>query len=515
MDDFITGTTMLFTDPMGVLIFVVGLVGGLIFGAVPGLSLLTLAAILLPFTAWLSSEHAIMLYGVIYVSGVYGGAITAILFNIPGSVENAPTAFDGYPMTKNGQAGKAIGFAVTCSATGGTLSAILMMMATAPIAEFAVSTFGPVEVFALIFFGLSVVVGVGTRSLAKGWLSLLLGLFLGTIGGDPVSAVPRFSFGTLYLLGGISFIPLILGFFAVTEVFVQGRQLVHGTHTPPKVSVEYPTFSEFWALKWAVVRSTIIGWLAGILPGIGATLAAFVSYNEAVRWSKHPERFGHGEPEGVVAPETANNAATGAAMIPLLALGLPGGALTAMMIGVFNVHDMDIGPLIMVEAHDLVWILFASMFWASLAILFLGVVESKGIVHLLRIPFPVLGPGILLFSTIGAYALRSSIIDVYTMFIAGIVGYFLRRWDYSIPAVIMGVILGQIVRTPSPRRSPCSTIISWPSSANPSPRPSSASPCSLSSSTCSATAALTWPPMARSAMTRRPAPAVEAPRHLR
>ena len=163
-----------------------------------------------------------------------------------------------------------------------------------------------------------------------------------------------------------------------------------------------------------------------------------------MRWSKHPERFGKGEPEGVVAPETANNAATGAAMIPLLALGLPGGALTAIMIGVFNLHDMDIGPLIMVEAHDLVWVLFASMFWASLAILFLGIIEAKGIVHLLRIPFPILAPAILIFSTIGAYALRANILDVYTMFGAGIAGFFMRRGDYSIPAVVMGVILGQI-----------------------------------------------------------------------
>ncbi len=196
--------------------------------------------------------------------------------------------------------------------------------------------------------------------------------------------------------------------------------------------------------KWAVVRSTVIGWFSGILPGVGATLAAFLSYNEAVRWSKHPERFGTGEAEGVVAPETANNAATGAAMIPLLALSLPGGALTAMMIGVFNLHDMEVGPLIMIEAPELVWILFASMFWASLAILVLGMVESKGIVHLLRIPFTMLAPGILLFSTIGAYALRGNIFDVYTMFIAGIAGYFLRRSDYSVPAIVMGVILGQI-----------------------------------------------------------------------
>ena len=444
MDNFITGTVLLFTDPTGIAIFIFGLFGGLVFGAIPGLSLLTLAAVLLPFSAWLTAEHAIMLYGVIYVSGVYGGAITAILFNIPGSVENAPTAFDGYPMTRKGQAGKAIGFAVTCSAIGGTVSAVLMMIATEPIADFAIRTFGPVEVFAVVFFGLTVVAGIGTRSLAKGWLSLLLGLFLGLIGGDPVSAVPRFTMGSLYLTGGLNFVPLILGFFAVTEVFVQGQRMATGTHVPSKVSVAYPSFKEFWGLRVAVLRSTVIGWFCGLLPGIGATLAAFVSYNEAVRWSKHPETFGKGDPEGVVAPETANNAATGAAMIPLLALGLPGGALTAIMIGVFNLHDMDIGPLIMVEAHDLVWVLFASMFWASLAILFLGIIEAKGIVHLLRIPFPILAPAILIFSTIGAYALRANILDVYTMFGAGVAGFFMRRSDYSIPAVVMGVILGQI-----------------------------------------------------------------------
>ena len=444
MSDFLTGTILLFTDPMGIAVFVGGLIGGLLFGAIPGLSLLTLAAVLMPFSAWLSPEHAIMLYGVIYVSGVYGGAITAILFNIPGSVENAPTAFDGYPMTRNGQAGKAIGYAVTCSAIGGTISAILMMMATAPIADFALSTFGPIEVFAVIFFGLTVVAGVGTGSLAKGWLSLLFGLFLGTVGQDPVGATPRFTFGSLYLSGGISFVPLILGFFAVAEVFVQGQRVASGTHTASKVAVAYPTLSEFWALKIAVARSAIIGWFSGLLPGVGATLAAFISYNEAVRWSKTPEKFGKGEPEGVVAAETANNAATGAAMIPLLALGLPGGALTAIMIGVFNMHEMEIGPLIMIEAHDLVWVLFAAIFWASLAILILGVVETKGIVHLLRIPFPIIAPCILIFATIGTYALRASIVDVYVMFAAGIIGFVMRKTDYSIPAVVMGVILGQI-----------------------------------------------------------------------
>jgi len=444
VENFLTGTTLLFSSGTGIAIFIGGLIGGLVFGAIPGLNSLTLAAVLLPFTAWMPAEYAIMLYGVIYVSGVYGGAITAILFNIPGSVENAPTAFDGYPMTRKGEPSRAIGFAVTCSAIGGTLSAILMMVATEPVADFAVSTFGPVEITALIFFGLTVVAGVGSKSLAKGWLSLAIGLLIGTVGADPVSAIPRYTFGSLYLTGGIGFIPLILGLFAVSEVLLQGQRLVGGTYQTPKFSVKFPAFREFWVMRWVVVRSTVIGWFSGVLPGVGATLAAFLSYNEAVRWSKNPDKFGSGTPEGVVAPETANNAATGAAMIPLLALGLPGGALTAMMIGVFNVHDMEVGPMIMIEAHDLVWILFASMFWASLAILLLGIVEAKGIVHLLRIPFSMLAPAILVFSTIGAYALRNNIFDVYTMFIAGIAGYFLRRSDYSIPAIVMGVILGQI-----------------------------------------------------------------------
>ncbi len=444
MENFINGTVTLFSDPIGILIFFLGLVGGLVFGAVPGLSLLTLASILLPFTAWMSSTHAIMLFGVIYCSGVYGGAVTAILFNIPGSVENAPTAFDGYPMTRKGQAGKAIGFAVTCSAVGGTLAAVIMMVATEPVAEFAIRVFGPPEIFALVLFALTVVTGIGTRSLAKGWLSVLIGIFIGAIGVDPMGGIPRFTFGTLYLSGGIHFVPLILGFFAVAEVFVQGHRIAAGTYVASKVSVTYPSLAEFWGMRIAVLRSSVIGFFAGILPGVGATLAAFLSYSEAVRWSKHPERFGHGEPEGVVASETANNAATGAAMIPLLALGLPGGALTAIMIGAFNLHDMDVGPLLMVEAHDLVWVLFVSMFWASLAILLLGVVEAKGIVHLLRIPFNILSPVILIFSTIGAYALRNNIVDVYSMFVAGMVGYFMRRSDYSIPAVVLGVILGQI-----------------------------------------------------------------------
>jgi putative tricarboxylic transport membrane protein len=444
MTDFIYGFTHVFLDPVAVMVFIAGMVGGLLFGAIPGLSAVTLATVLLPFTGYLSASNAIMLLAVIYVSGIYGGAVTAILFNIPGSAENAPTAFDGYPMTQKGQSGRAIGAAVICSALGGIGSCILMMTATAPLANWAIRAFGPPELFSLIFLGLSVAASVGADTVWKGWLSVLFGLLLSTVGTDPISGFPRFDFGISYLAAGINFVPLILGFFAVSEVFVQGHRIAVGLRIPPKVGIEFPKFAEFWRLRIAVVRSMLIGFFAGILPGIGAVLASFLSYGEAVRWSKHPERFGKGELEGVVASETANNAATGAAMIPLLALGLPGGALTAVMVGAFQIHGMEPGPLVLITSKDLVWIVFVAMFFANVGIFALGYLETKTVVHLLRVPFGLLAPMILIIATIGAYALRNLVLDVWVMFVAGIVGYLMRRSGYSMAGIVLGVILGEL-----------------------------------------------------------------------
>jgi putative tricarboxylic transport membrane protein len=443
-DNFLQGTVTLFSDPIGILIFFGGVIGGMLFGAIPGVSMLTLAAILLPFTAHLSPEHGIMLFSVIYCTGVYGGAITAILFNIPGAPENAPTAFDGYPMTQNGQAGKAVGAAVMCSAIGGVVSCIIMMAATAAIADWAISAFGPPEIFALVFFGLAVAASVGAKTFWKGWLSILIGLMVAVVGLDPVGGIERYDFEMPYLLAGIHFIPTILGFFAVSEIFVQAEKKVRGSYEAPKMGVEFPTMKELIAHKFAVIRSIVIGFFCGILPGIGATLAAFMGYNEAVRWSKTPEEFGKGKLEGVISSETANNAATGAAMIPLLALGLPGGALTAMMVGVFQMHDMEPGPLVFINSADLVWVVFAAMFFANLSIIVIGFLETKTIINLLRIPFQFLAPMILLLATVGAYAVRGLTIDVVVMFLAGVVGFFLRRSGYSVAGIVLGLILGKI-----------------------------------------------------------------------
>jgi len=347
-------------------------------------------------------------------------------------------------MTQKGQAGKAVGAAVLCSSFGGTCSAILMMTSTEFIANWAIAAFGPPEIFALVFFGLAVASSVGASSLWKGWLSVLLGLMIATVGIDQVGGIQRYTFGVTYLLAGIHFIPTILGFFAVSEIFIQAEKLARGEYKAPKVNLDFPTFAEFWALKVAVARSVVIGFFAGILPGIGATLAAFMGYNEAVRWSKTPERFGTGELEGVVASETANNAATGAAMIPLLALGLPGGALTAMMIGVFQIHGIEAGPLVFINSNDLVWVVFSAMFFANIAIFFLGWLQTKTVVHLLRIPFHLLAPAILLLASIGAYAVRGLTIDIVVMFAAGILAFFLRRSGYSVPGIVLGLILGKI-----------------------------------------------------------------------
>ncbi len=444
MQDFILGFQGLFSDPLNIFIFFGALIGGLIFGAIPGLNGVVLATILLPFTGFLEPTQAIMLLAVIYVSGVYGGAVTAILFNIPGSPENAPTAFDGYPMTQQGRASKAIGAAITCSAIGGAASAVIMMIATEPLANWAIRAFGPPEIFCLIVLGIAIAASVGAKDLWRGWLSVGLGLLIATIGTDAAGGLRRFDFGNAYLGAGIHFVPLILGFFAITEVLTQSRYIAQGTRKAPKLDYAFPTLSEFWSAKITLIRSIVIGFFSGLLPGIGATLASFLSYSETVRWSKNPERFGKGELEGVIASETANNAATGGAMIPLLALGLPGGALTAVMVGAFQIHGMEPGPLVLITSKELVWVVFVAMFLANLAILLLGWLETKSTVHLLKIPFGIMGPLIVIVSAIGAYALRNLVVDVWVMFIAGIVGYFLRRSGYSMPAIVLGAILGKI-----------------------------------------------------------------------
>lgn len=442
--DVLYGLVSLFSDPVRISIFLFGLFGGMIFGVIPGVSLLTLGAIILPFTAYLSSENAIMLFAVIYCSGVFGGAITAILFNIPGSPENAPTTFDGYPMTQNGESGRAVGAAILCSSLGGVASVALMITATPIIAKWAITEFSVQEIFSLVVFGVCVAASVGASSVLKGWISVFIGLIIATIGSDPTGGIDRFTFGSYYLMAGIHFIPVVLGLFAVSEVLDRVLTLSSGKDNPHKASMKLPSLLEFWMLKYAIIRSAIIGFFSGILPGIGSVLAAFLSYNEAVRWSRGKKYFGKGDIRGVVASETANNAATGAAMIPLLALGLPGGALTAMMLGVFNIHGIQTGPMVFLVSRDLVALTFAAMLMANILIFALGWVQTKTVVNILKIPFQYLAPAIILLSVIGAFSVRNLLVDVWVMFLAAFLGFFLKKYGYSAAGLILGLVLGSI-----------------------------------------------------------------------
>ncbi|MDR2744590.1 MAG: tripartite tricarboxylate transporter permease, partial [Desulfovibrio sp.] len=431
MDLLIHGIQHLFSDPANIFWFFMALFGGLIFGAVPGISVVTLGAIILPFTAYLSTSQALMIYSVMYCSGTFGGAVMAILFNIPGAAENAPTAFDGYPLTKRGKAGLAIGAAVTCSAIGGILSSLGMMFGTEAIARWAIHSFGPPEMFAIIFCGCVAASTVGASSILKGVISLLFGLLLSTVGQDPIGGISRYTFGSVGLSSGISFIPLLLGFFSITEVFSNMGKSLKLKLNLPKVQIEFPSLHAFWQHRFNILRSSLVGFFCGLLPGLGATLAAFLSYSEARRWSKTPENFGKGDLAGVIASETGNNAATGGAMVPMLALGIPGGSTTALMLSVFMMHGLEPGPLIMVEQKEMVGAAFTAMFIANCCILFLGYVTMRIVVNLLRIPNTYLMPIVFVLATIGTYALRNSAFDVAIMLAAGILGFFLRRGGYS------------------------------------------------------------------------------------
>jgi putative tricarboxylic transport membrane protein len=444
MDIIIQGIQHLFSDSVNIFWFFAALFGGLVFGAVPGISIVTLGAIILPFTAYLNTTQALMIYGVMYCSGTFGGAVMAILFNIPGAAENAPTAFDGYPLTKKGKSGLAIGTAVTCSAIGGILSCLGMMFGTEVIARWAIRSFGPPEMFAVIFCGCAVASTMGASSTLKGWISLCFGLLLATVGQDPIGGISRYTFGSVGLSSGISFIPLLLGFFSITEVLSNAGKSLNLKLDLPNIQIEFPSLLTFWRHRFNILRSSVVGFFCGLLPGLGATLAAFLSYSEARRWSKTPENFGKGELGGVIASETGNNAATGGAMVPMLALGLPGGSTTALMLSVFMLHGLEPGPLIMVEQKEMVWSVFTSMFMANCCILFLGYVTMRIVVNLLRIPSTYLMPIVFVLATIGAYALRNSTFDVAIMLTAGILGFFLRRRGYSPAGIVLGSILGSL-----------------------------------------------------------------------
>lgn len=429
-------------SPLPLLFIFGGVMMGVMLGAIPGLNSTMGTALLIPFTYAMEPTAGLLLLTSVYCGGTFGGSISAILFNVPGSPEASVSGFDGYPMAKSGQAGKALGIAIMCSCLGGLFSVAVMNLIAPLLAEVAL-TFSDPEYFALAFAALTLIATLGGKKMAKAFLIGFIGLLIATIGIDPMSGVERYTFGWSGLIGGVNFIVALIGAFAIGEILMtaeSGSSL--GGEGDVKVSTKLPSLVEMLKLKWNVLRSAVLGTLIGILPGIGATTAAFIGYSEAVRWSKHPEKFGTGIPDGIAAPETANNAATGGAMVPLLTLGIPGSATTAVIIGGFMVHGLQPGPMLFLNQPELMYSIFLAMYVANVFMLFSGIIVARLFSNFRKLRYSILGPCIFIFATVGAFGISNSMSDVWIMFAFGLLGYVMKKFDYSIAPLIIALVLG-------------------------------------------------------------------------
>ena len=433
----------LFGNPSSFLLLIFSVVWGIAFGSVPGLTGIVGVALLIPFTFVFDPTAGLLLLAGVYVGATFGGSISAILFNTPGSPEAACTALDGYPMAKRGEAGKALGIALAASAIGGIFGTIVLMLLAPPMAQLALN-FGPAEYFALAILGITAISAIGGGSVLKGLVAGLLGLGIATIGLDPITGTERYTFGNLSLLTGVSFVPAIIGTFALAEVLQRAGERTSTAEVITDVSTKLPSLREFLATRITLLRSSTIGAIIGALPGVGATTAAFISYSEAARWSKRPHEFGTGVPEGIVAPESANNSAVGGSMIPLLALGIPGSATTAVMLGGLTIHGIIPGPLLMETNTQLVFTVFIGMFLANILMLVFGVRAARYFALVLKAPYALVGPAIVVLCMTGVYALNSNIADVGIMLAMGAFGFLLRRLKYPIASFVIGLVLGPI-----------------------------------------------------------------------
>ncbi len=436
----------LFGNPSSFVLLVFSVIWGIAFGAVPGLTGIVGVALLIPFTFVLDPIAGLLLLSGVYVGSTFGGSISAILFNTPGSPEAACTALDGYPMARRGEAGKALGIALAASAIGGIFGTIVLMLLAPPMARFALN-FGPAEYFALAVLGITAIAAIGGGSILKGLIAGLLGLGIATVGLDPITGTERYTFGSLSLLTGISFVPAIIGTFALAEVLQRSGERVTTGQVITDVSTQLPSLKEFLATRVTLLRSSTIGAVIGALPGVGATTAAFISYSEAVRWSKRPQDFGTGIADGIAAPESANNSAVGGSMVPLLALGIPGSATTAVMLGGLTIHGIIPGPLLMENNAQLVYTVFIGMFFANILMLVFGIRAARYFALVLKAPYALVGPAIVVLCMTGVYALNSNIADVGIMLAMGAFGFLLRKLKYPIASFVIGLVLGPIAET--------------------------------------------------------------------
>lgn len=441
-------------QPMTLLLTVAGVALGLVISAMPGLTVSMAVVLLLPFTFYLSSGPALGLMLGVFVGGMAGGAIPAILINIPGNPASVITNVDGYQMTKKGHAELALGIAFLSSIVGGLFGLMVLVLVAPQLTEFAL-LFGAPEQATLVLLGLTLVAGFSEGALLRGIVSAGIGLAVATVGLDPITAAPRYTFGTVVLQQGISFIPVMIGMFAIPMAITSLRAGDGGAPAGPAVTVSAlggirKAFKILPSLGVCIIRSSTIGAIIGAIPGTGSAIAATLGYQYAQRFSKNREvPFGQGHPEGISAPEAANSALTGGALIPMLILGIPGDPVTAVMLGALIIQGLAPGPMLFELNPDVVYGLFGSYGVALIVLLFVAIFGIPFFVKAIRIPIRVLMPAIVLLCVIGSYALKNSVLDVWIMLVSGVLAFFMKKWNYPVLPMLLALILGKILEEQS------------------------------------------------------------------
>lgn len=431
------------------LIIPVGLILGIVVGAIPGLTSDLGIILCIPLTYGMDPTMAILMLLAIYCGGTYGGSITAILINTPGSSANAATLFDGYPMTKNGEAYKALSMALFASTIGGLISAFALLFLAPPISKITL-LFGPAEYLSLSVFGLSVIAGVSNKSVLKGLIGACIGIFVATIGFDSISGTARFTFDNIQLTRGVDLIIALIGLFAISEIMmkskydpIKDKQIIDGSSiTKCKI-----TKSEYKRCIKPIGIGSLIGCIIGATPGTGGGLAAFISYNQVKQSSKHPETFGKGEIEGIAASEAANNGACGATMIPMLTLGVPGDGATAILMGAFMIHGMIPGPNLFKDQGSILYAIMLGLVVINVFMYIVGSYFTKFYAHITRVPYELLVCVVMTFCIAGAYSTNNALYDIYIIVIFGILSYILRRLDFQLVPILLGIVLGPLAET--------------------------------------------------------------------
>jgi putative tricarboxylic transport membrane protein len=429
--------------PQNLFFTILGQLIGISVGILPGINSSMAVATLLPLTFGLTPTASLVLLSGIYMGSMFGGSITSILLRVPGTSTAAVICLDGYEMTCQGRAGCALGITAIGSWVAGTFSLLVLMSVGPLLSEYALS-FGPPEYFALVFFGLTMITSLGSDSMVKGLMAGAFGLMLGTVGIDPVTGVNRFTFGQVDLLNGVDFIAVLIGMFAVTQSLANLENKPRSMCQMGKMTSLLPSWKEIKESAWSIVRGSVLGTFIGILPGAGATTAAFLSYSMEAQIAKDKKSVGKGNIACVAGPGSADNAASGGALIPLFSLGIPGSETTAVLIGALMIHGIRPGPLLFTEHGSLVWCVIASLYIANCLGFVLATAGIKPLTMILKLPTAAMSAFILVMSFVGGYALNNSMAEVWIVFISGIVGYIMKRLDVPVAPVILGLVLGPL-----------------------------------------------------------------------